>query len=106
VGWLAGVVMLWNSAVWTTRQKLLGTLVVPGGVALPVFLLFSGTSSDPGYSEGTRDPQSLSGAFVKGSIDHSGLLDGLALAALALMAIASIASAVYLWSRLKEARPR
>ena len=31
VGWLAGVVLLWKSDVWTTRDKLIGTLVVPGG---------------------------------------------------------------------------
>lgn len=29
--WPAGVVLLWASSAWTTRQKLLGTLVVPGG---------------------------------------------------------------------------
>lgn len=37
VGWVAGVVMLWVSRVWTTRDKLIGTLVVPGGLALPIF---------------------------------------------------------------------
>jgi hypothetical protein len=35
VGWLVGVVLLWLSDVWTVREKLLGTLVVPGGLALP-----------------------------------------------------------------------
>jgi hypothetical protein len=29
--WPAGVVLLWASSAWTTRQKLLGTLVPPGG---------------------------------------------------------------------------
>lgn len=43
VGWVAGVVLLWISPAWTTKQKWLGTLVVPGGLALPLFLsLFSG----------------------------------------------------------------
>lgn len=40
VGWVAGVVLLWISPAWTTRQKWLGTLVVPGGLALPLFLSF------------------------------------------------------------------
>lgn len=31
VGWLAGVVLLWTSSVWTTRDKLIGTFIVPGG---------------------------------------------------------------------------
>ena len=38
VGWLVGVVLLWLSDVWTTRDKLIGTLVVPGGLALPLVL--------------------------------------------------------------------
>jgi uncharacterized membrane protein len=39
VGWFVGVVLLWTSRVWRTRDKLLGTLVVPGGLALPFFFL-------------------------------------------------------------------
>ncbi|MDA8282137.1 MAG: hypothetical protein M0Z42_02295 [Actinomycetota bacterium] len=39
IGWLAGVGLLWSSATWRLRDKLLGTLVVPGGLALPVLLL-------------------------------------------------------------------
>ena len=38
VGWLVGVVLLWLSNVWTTRDKLIGTLIVPGGLALPLFV--------------------------------------------------------------------
>src|SRR4051812_11147183 len=39
IGWIAGVVFLWLSDVWTTRQKIIGTLVVPGGL-VPAVLLF------------------------------------------------------------------
>ena len=45
VGWFAGVILLWSSAAWSTRQKLLGTLVFPGGLTLPVFLFFFGVES-------------------------------------------------------------
>lgn len=38
VGWFAGLVLLWVSDAWTTRDKLIGTLVVPGGLLLPFFL--------------------------------------------------------------------
>jgi uncharacterized membrane protein len=31
LGWLVGVVLLWGSRVWTLRDKLVGTLLVPGG---------------------------------------------------------------------------
>ncbi|HZQ81620.1 MAG TPA: hypothetical protein VFB25_06560 [Gaiellaceae bacterium] len=37
VGWLAGVVMLWLSDVWSVRDKVLGTLVLPGGLVLPLY---------------------------------------------------------------------
>lgn len=37
-GWLVGVVLLWTSRVWTIKDKLVGTLVVPGGLALPLYL--------------------------------------------------------------------
>jgi hypothetical protein len=46
IGWLIGVVLLWISEAWSTREKLLGTLVVPGGLALPFFLGVYGTSSE------------------------------------------------------------
>jgi hypothetical protein len=40
VGWIAGVVLLWSSSLWTTRDKLIGTLIVPGGLAAGVFGYF------------------------------------------------------------------
>ena len=36
IGWLAGVALLWSSRVWSDRDKLLGTLIVPGGLLLAV----------------------------------------------------------------------
>lgn len=38
VGWVVGVVMLWISRIWTWRQKLAGTLLVPGGLGGFLFL--------------------------------------------------------------------
>jgi len=34
--WPVGVVLLWRSRVWSTRDKLIGTLVPPGGLPLAV----------------------------------------------------------------------
>lgn len=31
LAWPAGIVLLWTSKAWTTREKLLGTLLPPGG---------------------------------------------------------------------------
>jgi hypothetical protein len=33
VGWLVGLVLWWSSRLWTTREKLIGTLIVTGGIA-------------------------------------------------------------------------
>jgi fucose permease len=40
IGWIAGVLLLWLSHVWTTREKLIGTLLVPGGLAGAFYLMF------------------------------------------------------------------
>jgi uncharacterized membrane protein len=37
-GFVTGLVLLWTSRVWTAREKLLATLVWPGGVVLPLGL--------------------------------------------------------------------
>lgn len=31
IGWIAGVLLLWNAPRWTVREKVVGTCVVPGG---------------------------------------------------------------------------
>jgi hypothetical protein len=50
IGWLIGVVLLWVSDAWDSRDKLIGTLVVPGGLLLPLALLTIGTSAGGGCS--------------------------------------------------------
>lgn len=46
IGWLVGFVMLWASRAWSVRDKLIGTLVVPGGLSLAAFALVFGGSSE------------------------------------------------------------
>jgi uncharacterized membrane protein len=38
LGWVVGVVLLWLSPRWTSRDKLLGTLIWPGGLLAPALL--------------------------------------------------------------------
>lgn len=38
--WPVGVILLWASSAWTTRQKLLGTLIFPGGYPVLINALF------------------------------------------------------------------
>lgn len=44
VGWLAGVVLLWLSRIWTVQDKLLATLAVPGGLLPAAYLALAGVS--------------------------------------------------------------
>jgi hypothetical protein len=59
VGWVVGAILLWISPRWRLSDKLLGTLIWPGGVAA-VFLVASGA------------------AFVGGSVSTTACLGGAA----------------------------
>ncbi len=54
VGWIIGLVLLWSSAVWKPWEKLLGTLVVPGGLAgsFFVFSLWAAFTTTSGSGTG------------------------------------------------------
>jgi hypothetical protein len=45
LGWFIGVVLLWLSPRWTAKDKLLGTLVWPGGLLAPVLLAAAGAAA-------------------------------------------------------------
>lgn len=38
IGWLVGVILLWSSGVWRRSEKLMGTLIFPGGPGLVLTL--------------------------------------------------------------------
>jgi hypothetical protein len=42
VGWLVGAVMLWSSPTWRVRDKILGTLVFPGGLPFAIVVAIFG----------------------------------------------------------------
>src|SRR5919108_1416559 len=42
VGWFGGVALLWISDAWSVRDKMIGTLVVPGGLAPALYLTVFG----------------------------------------------------------------
>lgn len=100
LGWLIGVVLLWASASWTTREKLLGTLVVPGGLG-PVLIL----GLSPGRSCSTSSTVDAQGRVTVLSDTCSGQFPPLALGVLAglVLLVAPLAVAVLL---LKRARAR
>ena len=96
VGWVIGVVLLWSSRAWTTRDKLIGTLVLPGGLFATVVLLALALGRarkamcihyGAGVVHCTYGPSS--GPSTLGSI------------ALVLLALTPIATAVYLARRAR-----
>jgi HAAS len=96
VGWVVGVILLWRSRAWTTRDKLIGTLVLPGGLFLtvPLLLIALGRSrKGMCINYGTRVVHCTygpsSGPSTLGSI------------ALVLLALTPIATAVYLAHRAR-----
>ena len=108
LGWFVGVVLLWTSRIWTLRDKLIGTLVVPGGLTTLVLLTmfatpFSGRSSTESV---TCDP-TKNGEICGGStISFSGPSALWAWAAsLALLVLPIFTSAYLAWraNRLEPA---
>jgi uncharacterized membrane protein len=51
-GWIVGVVLLWTSPRWRWGDKLVGTLIWPGGLAAPLFLTAFATTTSA-YSCGS-----------------------------------------------------
>lgn len=93
VGWLVGVILLWGSTAWTRREKWIGTLVVPFGLALPFFILaISGVSSESCAAGSARcastAPTSTQTVWI-------GIV--------AVLLLASLASARFLWLRARVA---
>lgn len=99
VGWLAGLILLWSSRAWTTRDKWVGTLVIPGGLATSVFVGLIGLIA---LGEPTKQLcKGIAGGAqhcvtAPGQSSSSGVL-GLAL--FAILVLAPIATSVYLARR-------
>jgi uncharacterized membrane protein len=96
VGWFVGLILLWGSRAWTTRDKWIGTLVIPGGLATGVFIgLFAvgapGKEMCRGFVGGAQHCTSVAGqSTVPGT---------LGIAAFALLVLAPIATSIYLARR-------
>ena len=56
IGWVVGVVLLWTSRMWHAKDKLLGTMVFPGGLAGALILAGEVLTVRHAYScAGARD---------------------------------------------------
>jgi len=45
-GWIIGVGLLWVSNAWNIRDKIIGTIFIPGGLGVPVALLLLAGTGD------------------------------------------------------------
>jgi len=100
VGWLVGVVLLWTSDLWTVREKLVGTLLVPGGLAIaPLVLLSAGVEDCGGHVYWTHGVRHLVN-HCTGNTSTVGQVLWVAL--VVLVVLAPIGSAVFLISRARS----
>ena len=101
VGWLAGVVLLWLSPLWTGKDKLIGTFLPPGGVGvLPLIVLYGG----PGT--GACDTVTSNGQVVQDTCAHGARYFWqitLAVVLLVVFLVLPIVTVTYLGRRLRRA---
>jgi len=88
--WIVGVVLLWSSNAWTRKEKLIGTLVPPGGLWL-FWMMFAlaVTSSDPcgGSTINPRTGQVINQTCSGGGTSFGDILFGVAWVLAGLLAI-------------------
>jgi len=99
--WPIGVILLWLSPAWNWRDKLIGTMVPPGGyIGLSYILLAAAT---PGPSCGTITDQA--GHLIQSSCTGPAELPGVLLVPLTILVLGSpLISAAYLAIRLRWGR--
>lgn len=98
VGWFAGLVLLWSSRAWTARDKWIGTLVIPGGLAASVVIglvLLINTAQKQRCTVTAAGVQHCTNVGGGGSTASTIL----AVALFAILVLAPIATSVYLARR-------
>ena len=106
VGWLVGLVLLWASPAWSTGQKLLGTLVFPGGLVLPVLLLGLGAAQTCSGGTLTRIEHGHAVTTAVSSTCSDGSFPfWLAVLLVVVLTVGPIVTAVYLVRTGRRARP-
>jgi hypothetical protein len=94
IGWVVGLVLLWSSRAWTTRDKWIGTLVIPGGLATIVLIGLVAIGS----------PTKKLCYGIAGGVQHCTNAPGqstpiLGVVVFALLVLAPIATSIYLARR-------
>jgi hypothetical protein len=99
IGWIVGLVLLWSSRAWTTRDKWIGTLVIPGGLATTtlVGLVLLGTPTLTRCQGVAGGPQHCTNTAAQSIVPTS-----LGVAVVALLALASITTLICLTRRVAK----
>ena len=107
VGWLVGLVLLWSSRLWTTREKLIGTLIVPGGIATTLLVVVLTGTKRRCRTLATVDPST--GALIGRPTTHctpsagpSAATTALQIALVVFCVLGPVVSAVYLARRARD----
>lgn len=103
--WPIGIILLWTSNAWNVRDKLIGTLIVPGGLFTSLIVFFTVTAMDvqscrAGYVQRSLVQQARQTTTCTGGI--SGISGVLAALTLVLILFAPILTAIYLAIRLRR----
>lgn len=110
VGWLIGLILLWSSHLWTTRDKLIGTLILPGGLAIVPYLLLFAVGSGSGQScQGTAtEVNAATGKTIRPGSFHCTPASGqstvttvLQIALVVIVILGPIVTAIYLARRAR-----
>ncbi|MGH9127445.1 MAG: HAAS signaling domain-containing protein [Acidimicrobiales bacterium] len=103
VGWLVGFVMLWSSSTWRLRDKLIGTFLLPGGLAGSFLLgaLPASTTTCAGVSSvvapsGTGSPPVVGPTTMHCVTSGFSLPLPLGIVVLVIVLLAPIATAIHL----------
>jgi hypothetical protein len=85
LGWFVGVTLLWDSRAWNVREKLLGTFVVPFGLAGSIFFaqILAGGTSETGACTTPMQRHGCVGTFT---ISHGPSVIGIIAAIIVLLA--------------------
>ena len=100
--WPVGVILLWTSSAWTTRDKLIGTLIPPGGYMSISFLLLGGPGS---YTSSSTCAQTGTGPMTCTYQGPPGWLTTIGTVVGIFILVLPILTAIYLGVRLRQRTP-
>jgi hypothetical protein len=99
LGWFIGIVLLWISDAWNTRDKLFGTLLFPGGLLIPVAL--GVLASEAGTCSTIVNPQ-LSPQPIEQTCTGGGGTAAWEIALVVILIVVPLITTVYLARRMRR----